>query len=582
MSETAFRGTVAEYLADALPFYGVSHVFELAGGMITFLLDELHASDQVEVISMHHEQGAGFAAEGFSRQSGLPAVAMATSGPGATNLLTAVGSCYFDSVPVVFITGQVNTTELRFGSDMRQGGFQETDIVAMSKPVTKWSKLVDDPAEFPSVLGEAFRVAQDGRPGPVLLDIPMDIQRSTLLHAPVGPSLILDTLETKGSPARDDFIRELVDALRGSRRPLVIAGGGIRSAGAVGALRDLVESWGIPVVASLMGIDAMPHDSPLYVGMLGSYGNRVANWAVSQSDLLVVLGSRLDIRQTGSDIAGFAGRRQLFHVDVDPAELNARVPGGLVLNDDLRAWLPCALEADGVDPRNFEEWVGEIAEFDRTRAAGENVTSTGLDLNSLMQSISTALPEDAIYVTDVGQHQMWAAQSVSVAQSSRFLSSGGMGSMGFGLPAAIGASLAAPTRTVCLIAGDGGFQCNIQELQTVVRLRLPLIMVIIDNGCHGMVRQFQESYLEGRYFSTRWGYSAPDFVRVANAYGIDAVTVLTEGEAVEAVRAASHAQRAVLAHLKIDPGLNVYPKMAFGQPFGSMEPDVAPLDIEGT
>jgi len=582
------RMTVAKYLATAMQEHGVSHIFELVGGMITVLLDSMHAEPDLRIISMHHEQAAGFAAEGFVRAARRPAVAMATSGPGATNLLTAIGSCYFDSTPVLFITGQVNRHEIREDPRIRQGGFQETDIVSMAKPVTKWAHRVDDPDAVPMVLAQAFHLLKSGRPGPVLLDLPMDVQQALIDPIAIGapsPLAAIDPLEhalkRTGDVQRQRFIDHLYSALASARRPLILVGGGVSSAQVGDHVRE-IASWGLPVVTSLMGIDAIDAASPYRIGMIGSYGNRWANQAVAECDLLLVLGSRLDVRQTGSDIAGFRGNRQLFHVDVDDAELNSRVEGCVALHDRLQDFIPTLMETPH-PPLDHGAWLGHLEALrEQWPDEAENVPRFGPNPNSLMRTLSERWGDVTAWVTDVGQHQMWAAQSLRLRQGQRFLTSGGMGSMGFALPAAIGACLASDG-PVALIAGDGGFQCNIQELQSAHRLGLPLRMVVLDNGSHGMVRQFQESYFQKRYYSTRWGYSAPDFSAVAEAYGITSYCVRDDSDLQGALdRIAESPERPVLLHVKIDPDLNAYPKLAFGRSFGSMEPQAKPVEMEGT
>lgn len=559
-----------------LPNYGVTHAFELIGGMITVLVDALHDNPDLTVLSMHHEQGAGFAAEGFARQSGQPAVALATSGPGATNLLTAIGSCYFDSVPVVFLTGQVNTTEMRPEGGGRQGGFQQTDIVSIAAPITKFARCVTHASEFPQLLAEAFATAVRGRPGPVLLDIPMDVQRQMVDAEPIVEAPDGDRVDP------GPFLESLWSAMDTSQRPLAVIGGGVRTAEATQAAEALLTRWRLPAVLSLMGVDALPESSPWRLGFYGSYGNRWANAAVAESDLLLVLGSRLDVRQTGSDIEGFRGTRTIFHVDIDPTELNNHVPGCTVLACDLRQFLAAAQRVPPTANAR-QDWLDHLQSLKRRWPAdAENVPDRGVNPNRAIADISKAWTQVASYVTDVGQHQMWAAQSVRLTPGQRFLTSGGMGSMGFGLPAAIGAALATSGRPVVLIAGDGGFQCNIQELQTLARLRLPVHVFVFDNGAHGMVRQFQQSYFDSRYHGTVWGYSAPDFEAVARAYGLDAHTVQTPAELARVIEDGPCPHGPTVTRVVIDPGLNAYPKMAFGRPFGSMEPDVSPLEMEGT
>lgn len=465
--------TNAEYLARYLQSRGVTHVYELVGGMITFMLDAVHRCTAIKTVSMHHEQGAAFAAEGWARMTGVPGVAFATSGPGATNLLTGIGSCFFDSVPAVFITGQVNRHEQKGDRAIRQLGFQETDIVAMVRPITKAVWLVNDPGDLPSILNEAFRIAVSGRPGPVLIDIPMDVQRHVLPETvSIPPVPTMADRPGDASNGRDAFLHQLGGALAKAKKPLLLAGGGVRSGRADDALRALVDHLQIPVVHSLMGVDVLPGTHPLRVGLIGSYGNRWANLGLGESDLVLVLGSRLDIRQTGSDVEGFRGARAFFHVDCEPGETNNRVQGCTILHEELGSFLPAALAALPARSAGRESWLAELA---RLRQAWpdvrELVAAKGINPNSFMHVLSRHTRYASAFVCDVGQHQMWAAQSLDLESHQRFLTSGGMGSMGFALPAAIGASFAAgPT---VLIAGDGGFQCNIQELQTVVRNRLP-------------------------------------------------------------------------------------------------------------
>jgi acetolactate synthase-1/2/3 large subunit len=573
--------TNAQYLARYLESRGVTHVYELIGGMITFLLDALHQHSGIRIISMHHEQGAGFAAEGHARMTGVPAVALATSGPGATNLLTCIGSCYFDSVPAVFITGQVNRHEQKKELPIRQLGFQETDIVSICRPVTKAAFLVEDPEHFPELLDRAFRLACAGRPGPVLIDIPMDVQRHVLTGTPELPP----ATGTACGPAPDamaGFLGSLGDALQAAARPLVLAGGGVRSGGAIDPFRALIAHLQIPTVHSLMGVDTLPGGDRHRVGMIGSYGNRWANQALGRADLVLVLGSRLDIRQTGADVAGFSRGRRFFHVDCDAGELNNRVKGCTTLAATLAEFLPAARSALPPGAAERPDWCSELANLRaQSPDTAETRTAAGINPNALMHALSRAAHDARAFVCDVGQHQMWAAQSLALSPGQRFLTSGGMGAMGFALPAGIGAAFAAGL--VVVIAGDGGFQLNLQELQTIVRNQLPVKIVVLNNRCHGMVRQFQESYFKERYQSTLWGYDAPDFCAVAHAYGLLAVKVSEPTQVEEALaELMREPQRPALLEVIIPTETNAYPKLAFGRPFGEMEPAVKPLEMEGT
>ena len=492
--------------------------------MIVHLLDSIHQDGRIRIVSMHHEQGAAFAAEGFARITGVPGVAMATSGPGATNLLTGIASCYFDSTPAVFITGQVNRNEMKGDRAIRQMGFQETEIVSLAAPITKAAWQVETPEQLPEMLRRSFETALSGRPGPVLLDIPMDIQRMDVPEDGLGR-----IVPSPGPDVDPAAIDDLMAALGRAERPLVLVGGGVRSARAAEPVRELLASLGVPVVNSLMGVDVVPAASDLRVGMIGSYGNRWANLAVGRSDFLLVLGSRLDIRQTGSETEAFRTGRTIVQVDCDPGEMNNRITGVTAILADLKTFAAAALPAArAAAAPDRSGWLDEIRGLrEEWPDTEEMIGSDGINPNVLMHQLSAVGGDAAVYVADVGQHQMWAAQSLQLRADQRFLTSGGLGSMGFGLPAAIGAAFGVAGRPVVLVAGDGGFQTNIQELQTVARNQLPLKMLIVNNRTHGMVRQFQQSYFDSRFQSTVWGYSAPDFAAVAAAYGIPSSAVGT-------------------------------------------------------
>lgn len=572
----------ADYIALYLEHRGVSHIYELVGGMITVLLDSLHQKTSIQIVSMHHEQGAGFAAEGAARMTGLPGVAMATSGPGATNLLTAIGSCYFDSTPALFITGQVNTHEQKGDRRIRQLGFQETDIVSMASPVTKAAWQINDAVDLPAKLEAAFLLATEGRPGPVLLDIPMDVQRaqitdlSRLFTAPVASN-------DKDGCCMEEYCQHLLAKLRDAKKPLILAGGGIRSGRTADLFRVFVEALSVPVVHSLMAVDVLPAEHPLRVGLIGSYGNRWANMAVSECDFMLVLGSRLDVRQTGADVAGFKGNREIFHIDCEQGEINNRVKGCHGLLSEIRPFLAAALKSLG-EPILRPSWLDQIRAGRTSWPDTQELKDLqGINPNALMHMISTYSGAAVAYAVDVGQHQMWAAQSLQLHAGQRFLTSGGMGAMGFALPAAIGASLAAGKKPVVVIAGDGGIQLNIQELQTIRRLGLPIKIVILNNQCHGMVRQFQQSYFEERYQSTVWGYSAPNFQQVGTAYGIlsDEVSETISLER-KIQKLWEDDQSPFLLEVLIDKSANAYPKMAFGRPISEMEPLAKPTAMEST
>ncbi|MCP9849820.1 thiamine pyrophosphate-binding protein [Cyanobium sp. Morenito 9A2] len=570
----------SDLFASYLEQRGITHVFELIGGTITYLLDSIQQRTSIKIISMHHEQGAGFAAEAYARLTGRPGIALATSGPGATNLLTAIGSCYFDSTPAIFVTGQINRDERKGDLPMRQLGFQETDIVAMARPITKAAILVEDPADLPHRLEEAFELALSGRPGPVLLDLPMEVQTAEIPSRSLGPAFAQGTTASGDSSdateRMDLFWKATRTALSRAERPLILAGGGIRTSGATEAFRRFVRALGVPVVHSLMGVDALPFDDPLRLGMIGLYGNRWANVALCDCDVLLVLGSRLDSRQTGSDTELFRGTRSLHHVDCDAHELNNRVKGCQTLTVSLEAFFRrCGQDLPAA--RGHEAWTILLQQQrEQWPDTAELGAVNGINPNRLMQQLSQASGAAAAFVVDVGQHQMWAAQSLRLRDHQRFLTSGGMGAMGFALPAAIGACLAAGQQPVVVIAGDGGFQINIQELQTIKRNRLPIKVLVLNNQCHGMVRQIQDVAFQARYQSTVWGYDAPSFTAVASAYRIPSGLVTQEsgvGEALHEMWADPEAP--FLLEVAIDASVNAYPKAIAGRPLSEMEPPLA-------
>ncbi|WP_372717021.1 thiamine pyrophosphate-binding protein [Novipirellula sp.] len=567
-----------DYIARYLSEKKVSAVFEMSGGMITHLLDSIHQLGKTKIVSTHHEQAAAFAAEGYGRMTGIPGVAMATSGPGATNLLTGIGSCYFDSTPAVFITGQVNRHEQKGDRKIRQLGFQETDIVAMARPITKDALMIRESADVPERLDYAFRAAVSGRPGPVLIDIPMDVQRGDINPDFEAKPDRIESFEGDGK-----FIDQMMTGLEKAKSPLVLAGGGIRSGRCAEVFDEFITKLGVPVVHSLMAVDVLPFSHPLRMGMIGTYGNRWANIALYKSDFVIVLGSRLDVRQTGADTNAFSDRKTIFHVDCEPGEMNNRVKGCTTLVADLASFFRLAA-SQSIVPIACDDWIAEIhASRDEWPDIGEQPDIKGINPNVLMHALSHAGDDVSAYVADVGQHQMWAAQSLKLKSGQRFLTSGGMGAMGFALPTALGVAMGSPNQPCVVVAGDGGFQTNIQDLETIRRNCMPIKLVVVNNKCHGMVRQFQESYFEARYQSTMWGYSAPDFEKVGTAYGIDSQTVTDPDKLDAAVtKMMSDPNQPALLQVMVDTYANAYPKVAFGRPIKDMEPYATPIEMEST
>lgn len=574
---------VSDYVIDVIAGQGVRYIYEMIGGAITHLIDSVHGRTDIQCFSMHHEQAAAFAAEGYARTSGRLGVAMATSGPGALNLLTGIGSCYFDSVPCLFITGQVNTYEYKFDRPVRQLGFQETDIVSIASPITKFAEMVTDKSRIRYTLEKAIYLATHGRCGPVLLDLPGNLQREQInpeqLESFFG-SIEHQSYEASIPPCQLEDVKRMLGMLKQAERPLILAGGGVRLSCTEG-FTAFAEAAGVPVVHSLMGLDALPASHPLSVGLIGSYGNRYANLAAANCDCLLVLGSRLDTRQTGTRPESFARNAVKIHVDVDRSELNHKVQADLAIHGDLSSFLRLAVtEMKDWAKGNYESWLAFIEQNRRLYPSGAKAASVKSDPNRLMERLSDASTEGDIIVLDVGQNQMWASQSFRLKKGQRLLNAGGMGAMGFALPAAIGAACAAPDRNVIVIAGDGGAQVNLQELHTISLHGLPIKCLIMNNRSLGMVRQFQDTYMDGRNPSTVAGYGCPDFVRVAEAFDIPAYRFSDLGAGEELFKHALKSKGPLLLEAELLPKTDVVPKLMVNRPVEDMAPSLSKQDLQ--
>jgi acetolactate synthase I/II/III large subunit len=563
---------LSDYVINFLIKNDIKYVFEVAGGSLAHLLDSLYGRNDFSSISMHHEAAAAFAAEGYARVSGNIGVAMATSGPGATNLITGIGSTFFDSIPCLFITGQVNTYEFKFNKPVRQVGFQETDIVNIVKPIVKDAVLIKNPDKIKYYLEKLIYTAKSGRPGPVLIDIPLDIQR-----AEVKPEHLLSFNKVlSGNKVIDDkVIDDITNIIRKSIRPVVLIGGGIRLAKAQDELFKFVKKTGMPVVTSLMGVDAFPHDDELFVGMIGSYGNRYANLTIANSDLVLALGTRLDTRQTGTKPETFARNATIIHVDIDLNELNSKVHADFPVNCDLKLFLSLLnnYSIDFIDKNKIKSWKNQIEQYKKRYPSFEIPDNkSSVNPNYFMYKLSDYLPANAIICVDIGQNQMWAAQSLKIKKHQRFLTQGGMGAMGSALPMAIGASFAEPDKPIIVIIGDGGFQSNIQELQTIYHHKLNIKIILLNNYCYGMVRQFQEQYFNSRFQSTVTGYSCPDFQEVVSAYKISSNKIIDNDEIDKNLKELFSNKEAKFLEVGIMPDYKALPKLSVGRPVEDQEP----------
>ena len=521
------RTTLADCIAMFIAEKDSSAVYQLSGGMIAFLIDAIGRLGQTKIINTRHEQAAGFAAEGSARVTKKPGFAMGTSGPGATNLLTPIASSFFDSIPVVYITGQVNQKELRTNPNQRQNGFQELDICEMAKTITKKVYRPNTAKEAFKALEEGWLLAQDGRQGPVLIDIPINLQQEELEYE----STNADQKILK-SEADSSVNHEILDYLYAAKRPLILVGGGVRLSNASELLSMFIDKTGIPYVSTLLGLDSISHTDDKYLGFIGSYGNRWANAALSESDLLIVLGSRLDVRQTGNDVSQFMVNKKIIRVDIDVHELSGRIHSDVLIKSDISEFLKSLI---GIDYKfDSTSFISEIKKLREERPQEfEQITGLKLNPNIVMEWLSETFNKASGYVVDVGQHQMWAAQSIRLASGQRFLTSGGLGAMGFAMPASIGAAVSSNSNWV-MISGDGCLQLSSPELQTIVQYNLPITVCVINNGQHGMVAQFQEEHMNGRLIGTREGFSNPNFQELAKAYGfLNVHKVESDSELVE-------------------------------------------------
>ena len=529
----------AQWVVHALRAQGVETVFGYPGGAIMPVYDALYDGG-VEHLLCRHEQGAAMAAIGYARATGKTGVCIATSGPGATNLITGLADALLDSIPVVAITGQVAAPFI--GTD----AFQEVDVLGLSLACTKHSFLVESLEELPRVIAEAFAVANAGRPGPVLVDIPKDIQ---LASGELEPWLSTIESDDELPHAELEQARQL---LASAQKPMLYVGGGVGMAQAVPALREFMAATRMPSVVTLKGLGAVDAADPFYLGMLGMHGTKAANLAVQECDLLIAVGARFDDRVTGK-LNTFAPHASVIHMDIDPAELNKLRQAHVALRGDLNALLPALQQ-----PLAIEDWRQTVAQLRAGQSWRYDHPGEAIYAPLLLKQLSDRKPRDSVVTTDVGQHQMWTAQHMSFSRPENFITSSGLGTMGFGLPAAVGAQVARPEDTVICISGDGSFMMNIQELGTVKRKQLPLKIVLLDNQRLGMVRQWQQLFFAERYSETTLTDN-PDFLMLASAFGIPGQRITRKDQVEAALETMLNSEGPYLLHVSIDEFENVWP-----------------------
>jgi len=554
--------------SDALTKFLIAHqvqtCFELVGGMITHLLDSFAESKQFNIISMHHEQSAAFAAEGVARHAKgkTIAVAMGTSGPGATNLITGIGSCWFDSVPCLFITGQVNTRELKGDRAIRQQGFQELDIVEVARSLTKYAVRVDSADDLLPALHKALSASLSGRQGPVLLDIPNDIQRADIPDALVEKWLNMPLEISSGPEISISDLNKLEALCKDAQRPLICIGGGARWANSMDEWLMATDERGIPYVSTLMGHERVIARNN-YFNMIGSYGNREANWAIQNCDLLIVVGARLDVRQTGADVDDFARKAHVVQIDIDPSQLGNRVQADLNICATAESFFKAFPPSSVALPNLDKMWLNELS-VQRDRAQPNEYADWKISPSEIIKKLNHILTNHSVdYVCDVGNHQMWAAQSLRLSPNQAVHYSGGMGAMGFALPAALGVAIQSKNKVV-VITGDGSLQINVQELDTLNRLGLDLTIIVMNNSVLGMVKNFQDMYFDGRDQSTKKGYSSPSFTNIAMAYGIEAHRAANATEMDRVLNLIPDHNGPLLIEIMMDGATECRPRLAFG------------------
>lgn len=567
--------TVSEYIVNFIESQSVKEVFLITGGAIAFIVDAFSNKKNIKYICMQHEQSAAMAAEAYSRLGPGLGVAMATSGPGATNLITGICCAWYDSIPTLYITGQVNTQELSGKRKVRQLGFQETKITEIVKPITKFAEKLEKAQDIKFLLEKAVYIAKSNRPGPVLIDVPIDIQ-----YAKVDT----DNLKSFTPPKKekkniDKEISETIKLINNSERPVVLLGFGIHLSGAEEELEELLKVLKFPVVTTWSGLDTVPFESPVRVGQSGVYGERAANFAIQNSDLLISIGARLDTRQTGGDPKTYARGAKKIVVDIDPAELNKRrgLTPDVAIAVDAKQFISTLLRyRKGLKLPNINSWTNKVNEWKhKYPIIKKEYIAQKKYVNPYVftKVLSDLLPENAVIIPDEGGNLTWTIQGIQLKKGQRLFSAFGNSPMGYALPASIGACFATNRkRPVICITGDGGLQINIQEFQTIIHHALPIKIFILDNKCYGIIKQFQDTWLESRYEASQLGYSTPDFLKVAEAYGFKAIKINNHSELEKNIKQVLAEKGPVFCDVLIDPDQKIFPKIEFGMPLEDMTP----------
>jgi acetolactate synthase I/II/III large subunit len=554
---------VISYLAQNA---GLTHLFTYAGGTNAMLLNSAARYPGIKIVPMRHEENAALAADGYSRIKRGYGFALSMSGPGATNMITGIAQAYFDSTPVLFLTGNVTTNTYKYDLPMRQLGFQEADIVSMVKPITKGAYFIDHPDRVPKILPIALNESIHHRPGPVLIDIPFDTQRQELTQEQVSKPFY----KIKTNYTLTDFeFKEMIKLLQSAERPVILAGGGIQSSDTSMSLKTFSHRLKLPVLHTLMGKDSFANDDSLYVGFIGSYGNRYANRILAAADLVIALGCRLSSRHTAK-VDDFRKNKKIIHVDIDQNMLGNTIPPDLGINMDLRHFFTGFSEKSSVSNIKWltpSSWLKAIKKIEILLSGDTEEDKGNLNPKRFLRKISQAQfgAGKTIYTVDVGGHQMWSLQTLTLRKGDRILCSGGLGTMGYAIPAAIGAHFAAPESNLIAICGDGGFQMSLPELQTIKEFDVPVKLIVINNGMLGLMKNFQDENFDGLHTATVIGYSAPDIAKVASAFGLSSQSIQSDEEVDEAIIWLNKLKKPALLEVKTPTEWGPYPKVLPGR-----------------
>lgn len=560
---------VCDYIRDFFIKKNIYDIFGYPGGMVTYLMDSISKKEMIKLHTNYHEQASSFAACSYAQAGETTGVAYATSGPGFTNLITGIANAYFDSIPVIYITGQVNTYEAKNNSNMRQKGFQETEVIPICKSITKYAKKIIKAEDIVYELEKAYFIANDGRKGPVLLDIPMNIQRTEI---DINKCRIFHRIIDNYFVDYKKIALFIANKIGKSLKPIIIVGAGVSKNNNIKKyFKKFIDEINIPVVSSMIGIDTLENDNKNNMGFIGAYGHRYANFAVMKSDLVIVLGSRLDCRQTASNRREFAPKAEIIRIDIDEFEFENPIRDN---DNNIKADIETLIKyfcnnnlVKTLDRhnkwRNYCTLLKEkLRDYDEEPA------------NKFIKKFSELIDENAIITTDVGQNQVWIAQSFKIKKNQKVLFSGGLGSMGYSLPASIGAYYATNKYIICFV-GDGGLQMNIQELQYIKENNLPIKIIVINNKSLGMIRHFQEMYFNSNFTQTKekMGYSSPNFVKIAEAYGIDSINFSIESD-VNLLKKYLINDSPVLINVELSDTTYVFPKLAINKPINDQEPEM--------